>query len=143
MRTRTSLRLVIAAVALSVPMLGSATGLGFLNNTPLSFFTQQDFQLMRAAVKAVLEDPDPMTVREWLNPANQYSGKIEGLGAFKTSDGLPCRKLRVSTQARGIESAATYPVCRTAGDEWQLASGKELIRDAAAHHDDTDLRRRR
>lgn len=132
MRARKSFRLIIATAAIAaagVPLSSAATGLGFLNNTPLSFFTPQDFDLMRDAVKAVLEDPDPTTVREWLNPKNQYSGKIEGLGAFKSSDGLACRKLRVSTQARGIESAATYPVCRTASAEWQLASGKELVRE--------------
>ena len=129
MRTCKSLSLIIAIAAAGLPMLSAATGLGFLNNTPLSFFTQQDFDLMRDAVKTVLEDPNPTTVREWLNPKNQYSGKIEGLGAFQSSDGLPCRKLRVSTQARGIESAATYPVCRTASDEWQLASGKKLIKE--------------
>lgn len=122
-------RLVIAIIAASVPMLSSAAGLGFLNNTPLSYFTEQDFQLMRAAVQAVLEDPDPATVREWRNPQNQYSGKIEGLGAFKSANGLQCRKLRVSTQAKGVESAATYPVCRDASNEWHLASGKELTKE--------------
>jgi hypothetical protein len=116
-------------IAVAMPGFAIAAGLGFLNNTPLSYFTEQDLQLMRDAAASVLDDVNPQAVREWTNPANKYSGKIEGLGSFRSSDGFRCRKLRITTQAKGIESAATYPVCKTAKDEWQLASGKELVKD--------------
>ncbi|HEY4369645.1 MAG TPA: hypothetical protein VGN07_20595 [Steroidobacteraceae bacterium] len=115
-------------------MLSSAAGLGFLGNTPLSYFTAQDKQLISDTVNLVLADSNPATAREWLTSTDsysgkypgKYSGKVEGLGAFKSTDGLQCRKIRISTQAKGIESAAVHPACRTASDDWQLASGRTL-----------------
>ncbi|HEY4370073.1 MAG TPA: hypothetical protein VGN07_22775 [Steroidobacteraceae bacterium] len=116
-------------LALVLPLACGAAGLDFMKNTPLAYFTDADMQMLRDATKSVLDDPDPRAVREWVNPANKYSGKAEGLGAFKSSDGLRCRKVRISTQAKGIESMATYPMCKTIHDEWQLASGKQLEKE--------------
>lgn len=122
-------RTAIAAITVALPTFAGAAGLGFLKNTPLYYFTEQDLQLMSDAANVVLNDPDSTTVREWSNPKNKYSGKVEGLGSFKSTDGLQCRKLRIWTQARGVENIATYPVCKNVQGQWQLSSGRELVQD--------------
>lgn len=129
MATKLISSVAIAALAVASPTLVGAAGLGFLKDTPLYYFTEQDMQLMFDTANSVLNDPDPTALREWVNPKNKYSGKVESLGAFKSTDGLPCRKLRVWTQARGIENTAIYPVCKTSQGEWQLSSGRELVKE--------------
>jgi hypothetical protein len=57
-------RIVIAFIAAVLPALAGAAGLGFLKNTPLYYFTEQDLQLMFETANRVLNDPDPTTVRE-------------------------------------------------------------------------------
>jgi hypothetical protein len=51
------------------------------------------------------------------------------MGSFKSTDGLQCRKLRIWTRARGVENIATYPVCKTEQGDWQLSSGRELVKE--------------
>lgn len=123
---------LLSSVALAVPLLPAgavAAGLGFLKNTPLSYFTQADLKLMGDAALQVLNDADPQAAREWQNPRTGYSGKIQGTGKFMSTDGLDCRRLKIWNQAKGIESESVYPVCRDPKDgEWRLASGKELTR---------------
>lgn len=121
-------RVTIAVIAAVLPTLAGAANLSFLKNTPYYYFTEQDLQLMFDTANQVLNDPNPTVVREWSNPKNKYSGKVEGLGSVKSTDGLQCRKLRIWTQAKGLENLATYPVCKTAQGEWQLSSGRELVK---------------
>lgn len=113
--------------ALTLPLLANAAGLGFLKNSPISYFSDADLKMMNGAVLEVLNAADATTVREWANPRSGYSGKVQGMGKFRTADGLECRKLKVWNQAKGIESESVYPVCRAAGSDWRLASGKELL----------------
>lgn len=113
--------IVVVLLSALTSTLAAAAGLGFLQETPLAYFTDRDRELLREAATAVLKDPDAAAVREWMNPQNNYSGKIEGLGAYTASDGAPCRKLRISTQARGVQNVASYSVCRTADGDWKIA----------------------
>ncbi|HEY5806695.1 MAG TPA: RT0821/Lpp0805 family surface protein [Povalibacter sp.] len=118
---------LMSAALILLPSISHTAGLGFLNNAPISYFTDADLKLMHGAVLEVLNDADGTTVREWKNPSTGYSGKVQGMGKFRTADGLDCRKIKVWNQAKGIESESVYPVCRAAGADWRLASGKELL----------------
>lgn len=117
---------VIAMICLALPPVVSAAGLRFLKDSPLTYFTAEDRKMMQEAAYAVLDDPDAAAVREWKNPKNEYSGKVEGLGEFHSADGLRCRKIRILTRARGTENVTIYPVCKTEKGEWQISSGREL-----------------
>lgn len=128
MNTRTRILSALIVAAALLPLAASAAGLGFLRRTPLYYFTDSDLKLMSDTALEVLNDSDPTAQREWSNPRSGFSGKIQGLGRFKSSDGQDCRKLRIWNQARGIEGESTFPVCRRAGGDWQLASGKELVK---------------
>jgi hypothetical protein len=125
MTTHTRSGIAFLAIAASLPVLANAAGLGFLKNSPMYYFTDEDMKMLYDTAKTVLNDPDPTAARDWVNPKSKYSGKIESLGAFKSTTGLKCRKVRVSTQAKGIDNVAIYPVCQTADGQWKLASGLE------------------
>lgn len=121
----------VLAVGLGVfssPVLLRAFTLDFLEDSALSFLKQADRELQRAAALNVLESADPHSAQEWKNSASGYSGRVQGLGAFNSSDGLMCRKLRIRTRAEGVESEFVFPFCKDASGEWFIASGKSLSR---------------
>ncbi len=122
------LLLLALLMTVSMPLPTVAAGLGFLKNSPVYYFDDADRKLMNEAVVEVLNEASGESSREWKNPRTGSSGKVQGMGRFRSADGLDCRKLKLFNQARGIEGEATYPVCRADGGEWRLASGKELTK---------------
>lgn len=128
---KASAGLSVLAVSLGVmvlPTLAQAATLDFLENTALSFLKQADMELQRDAALRALENGDPRSTQEWKNAASGYSGRVQGLGAFNSDDGLACRKLKIWTQAEGVESEFVFPFCKDASGEWFIASGKRLSR---------------
>lgn len=125
-----SVRLFVLTVGLGVlgsPSIAKAFTLDFLEDTAISFLKQADMELQRDAALSVLESDDPHSAQEWKNSSSGYSGRVQGLGAFNSADGLKCRKLRIWTQAGGVESEFVFPFCKGASGEWFIASGKRLL----------------
>jgi hypothetical protein len=48
------------------------------------------------------------------------SGFAEVRSEFMAEDGAPCKRLRVANKAGGMESDATYAVCKYEGRGWLL-----------------------
>jgi hypothetical protein len=120
--------LVVGLGILGSPSISKALTLDFLDDTAISFLQQADIELQREAALTVLESGDPHSAQEWKNSSSGYSGRVQGLGAFSSADGLMCRKLRIWTQARGVESEFVFPFCKDASGEWFIASGKRLLK---------------
>jgi surface antigen len=118
----------LAAAALLCAHGTHANNLGFLKNTASALLTDEDRELQRAAIMAVLEDANAKSAKDWKNPQTGHSGSIQSLGNYRSDDGLPCRKLKISNHADGLQNEATYPVCKTAEGEWIAASGKKLAK---------------
>jgi hypothetical protein len=100
----------------------------FLSDTAIAALTEADRKLQLDAVLSVLESTDAKAAKEWQNPQTGSSGRSESVGNFKSDEGLHCRKLRLFTQSRGIDSQFAFPVCKNASGEWFIASGMRLTR---------------
>jgi hypothetical protein len=96
----------------------SAGNLSFLANSPVAYFNSDDMELMRQSATKVLEAPDPNSKQTWSNARTGASGMAQGRGQFTASNGTPCRRLRIVNKVRGLESDATYTVCRSAEQDW-------------------------
>jgi hypothetical protein len=103
-----------------------AANAGFLKDTALAYLTDEDRRMQTETALSVLDDANATSVKAWQNPKTGSSGRSESLGNFRSEDGLHCRKLRLSTTAKGIDSLFSFPVCRSAAGEWFIASGKRL-----------------
>ena len=110
----------VAVAGLVLVPAARASNLGFLKDSPVSYFDEEDMRLMREAALKVLEDKSSRAKQAWKNPATGHSGKVEGQGAFKAVDGLPCRRVRVLNRAQGLEGQATYTVCKYPEQGWML-----------------------
>lgn len=110
---------VALACLFSIPAT-QAANLGFLHDSPLSYFDDEDKRLLREAALKVLESKSSRTKESWTNPATGHSGRVEGRGAFTAQGGLACRRVRVSNRAQGMDGQATYTVCKDPEKGWML-----------------------
>ncbi|HEY2807461.1 MAG TPA: RT0821/Lpp0805 family surface protein [Steroidobacteraceae bacterium] len=120
-RTRRLATLLCAGpvLALAAATVSAQGNLGFLRNTPMSYFNAEDVRLMRAAAAEVLKSKQDGTRKEWQNPASGNGGAITLLRQFSAPDGRQCGQVRLESHARTMENAQTMSVCRTADGRWQ------------------------
>jgi hypothetical protein len=110
----------LLSLGLALPLAAWAqSGLGFMNDSPLSYFNSEDMKLMRANADAVLGSESASAKAEWSNPKTKHSGGAEVVESF-VADGMPCKRLRVTNAAKGVKSDAVYPLCKYPGKGWRV-----------------------
>ncbi len=96
-----------------------ASNLGFLNQAPVSHFNDEDMRLLKEAVSQAMQDENSRAKKTWANADTGNSGEIESWGAFKTAAGATCKRVRVTSHAKGgINGKGTYTVCQDAERGW-------------------------
>jgi hypothetical protein len=112
-------RLAAALIAGCTAVISASAGnLSFLASSPVAYFNQDDMALMRENANKVLDSPDANAQQSWSNPRTRASGMAQLRGQFTAANGTPCKRLRIVNRARGLESDATFTVCRTADNDW-------------------------
>jgi len=109
--------LILLACAV-VPLRATAVNLGFLGNSPVSFFQKADVDLMMKNAHEVLDSAGVNAKQAWSNPKTGASGFAQVTGQFTIADGTLCKRLRVFNKAGGVEGVATYTVCKYSGRGW-------------------------
>ncbi|KUY61354.1 hypothetical protein [Burkholderia sp. RF2-non_BP3] len=113
---------VLAGAACAAAMLPAhaQSNLGFLNDTPLAYFSKADrASLAKAVVQARDEGKDGETTT-W-----QSSGRGTQIDAKLTpstseNDGKTCREIATDISAKGQTMTLKPVYCRTAAGKWQL-----------------------
>lgn len=111
-------RVALTAALLLAAGGAAAANFGFLADTPVGRFNDDDLRLMNAAIERALAAGDPRAVERWSNDKTSSSGEVATLRAF-THDGQTCRDLRVINRHRRLENSGIYTMCR-AGGGWRL-----------------------
>ena len=98
----------------------AAAGLRFLRESPLSRFTEQDFDLLRSAAVVVLDSESGDASQEWANDASGNSGKITALNAFTATDDRPCKRLKLDARSVEFDGTWNVTVCRNTDGDWRI-----------------------
>jgi hypothetical protein len=109
----------LAAGCAAVGM-ASAGNLSFLDMSPISYFNADDMELMRQNALKVLDEPGGNAKQTWSNEKSGASGLAQVRGQFKATDGATCKRLRIKNQFKGLQSDATYTVCKYADRGWVM-----------------------
>jgi surface antigen len=112
-------RLLSAAALIAGTGRAFAAGLGFLAETPMSRFNEEDLKLMNGAVEQALASAELGAPVRWTNGRTSSSGEVTVLRAFERG-GRPCRDLRVVNRHRTLEASGIYVLCRD-GEGWKLS----------------------
>lgn len=104
----------IFAMLLAASSIATAAGLGFLAESPLARFNEDDLKLMNAAMEKALTATELGMRTSWVNDKTGSSGEVTPQRAFE-SRGRPCRELRVVNRHRALEASGVYTMCREDG----------------------------
>jgi hypothetical protein len=113
-------RSVLLACLLALSLTCAADNLRFLKSSPLAYFKGDDYKLMQKNATAALDSDEDHAKQEWNNPQTGSSGLAEVRSEFINTDGAPCKRLRIVNRAGGMESDATYSVCKYEGRGWLM-----------------------
>jgi len=117
-----SLRALLAALALTLVCVAPvrAANMWFMKDTPYGHFTKEDHKVFKAALRAALEEGTEGQARSWSNPKTEAGGEITPLKAFERAS-RKCRRVALSSKAKGRTAIGEYNFCRNADGKWGLA----------------------
>jgi surface antigen len=115
------MRLAFLVAALVATTSASAANLGYLNDSPIARFTDQDMQLFKLTVNAALDDGADGEVRSWSNPDTKAGGEIKAIKSFKRGE-VPCRRVEIKNVAKGRSASGQYNFCKQATGKWAPAT---------------------
>jgi hypothetical protein len=117
---KASRMLAMLVCGYAIAVAAQAANLNYLKNSPVAYFQQDDTDMMMKNANAVLDSSDANAKKEWSNPRTGASGWAQVVGQFATSDGTPCKRLRLGNKAAQVEGESTYTVCKYPGRGWIL-----------------------
>jgi surface antigen len=116
---RVALKRIVAATLLVGSGVAMAAGFGFLADSPMGKFNEDDLKLMNGSIDRALSAAEIGKPERWANEKTSSSGEVTAQRAFEHL-GRPCRDLKVVNRHRALEGTGVYTLCREDG-QWKLA----------------------
>ncbi len=115
---------ILASVALTTMLVStpalSAGQFGWLENSPVSHFTDDDWARLRETARNTLNNAEDGTKAEWSNPSTGAEGSVQVLNTYE-EDGRTCRRTKFYNSAGGLTGGGVYPLCQVEGGSWKIA----------------------
>ena len=93
---------------------------GWLRASPLSVFTEVDWEMLRKNARGALDGAADGTTASWENPDTGHSGSVTVLSSYE-EDGRRCRKAKFTNEARGMTGIQTHRLCKVDDGTWKIA----------------------
>ncbi len=100
-----------------------ALNLKWLEFSPVKYFTEEDWQLLRQAARTALEDKEDGESVKWRNEESGHYGSMTPISHLQV-DGRLCRDLVIRNFAGGVNGGGTYRICRMEDGDWKILGGK-------------------
>lgn len=111
--------LAIAIALLAGPGTGAAAGFGFLADSPVGKFNEDDLKLMNGAIDKALAASEVGARTRWVNEKTGSSGEVTPQRTFERN-GRACRDVKIVNRHKMLEASGVYTMCREDG-QWKLA----------------------
>jgi len=114
---------VAAIIAIFTLLSGTALAVNVFSvrDLPVQHMTDEDKDMLRAAVYGTLDrTPEGNTVR-WENPKTGAHGDLTPRASFDRG-GQSCRDLEVANSARGHDNRVVLTLCKQPDGEWKVES---------------------
>jgi hypothetical protein len=118
MHPRLSAWILVAAV-IALPWTAHAANMRFLEFSPSAFFTEKDWDLLKAAADDLLNDRKDGESITWKNEASGYNGKLTVLRTF-ADFGTTCRRMRVFSDAIQVSATRVVNMCKNKEGLWKI-----------------------
>lgn len=108
----------MVAIFLSVPV--QSQTYKWLDTSPIKFFTDQDWEIMRSTARQTLDGADDGTTATWSNPETEASGSITVINTYE-EEGRRCRRTKFFNSARGLTGSGIFRLCKIEDGSWKIA----------------------
>ena len=115
--TKFLLGAVVAVLLL--PGTAGAINLFSMQDLPVRHMTDEDREILKAAVVDALERTRDGESARWENPKTGAHGDLTPRVSYQ-SEGLACRDLEVANSARGRNNRLTVTLCKQSDGEWKI-----------------------
>ena len=119
-----SKRITTMAVAMAFSLVAvpafAAGQFSWLKNSPVSHFTDEDWDLLRSTARDLLDNGEDGDKAEWANSESGAEGSVEVLNSYE-EDGRTCRRAKFYNSARGLAGTGVYRLCRVEDGSWKIA----------------------
>ena len=95
-----------------------AVNMQYLRYSPVSEFTDADFEMLQTTGINALDNNDNGQASEWKNPETEHFGSITPHDST-TVDGMSCRKATIKNQTKTHSGQSTFTFCKVKG-KWKL-----------------------
>ncbi|AIO65366.1 RT0821/Lpp0805 family surface protein [Burkholderia oklahomensis] len=123
MRARVSIlsRVLAGAVCAAAAFAAHAqNNLGFLNDTPISYFSKADTASLAKAVQKVRDEGKDGETVDWLNEGRGTKLSAKLTPSTTEQEGRTCREIKTEIAAKGQSMTLRPLYCKTAAGKWQL-----------------------
>jgi hypothetical protein len=107
--------LIILIALLSSSFSAYSSNFSFFSNTPISYFTKEDWKLSKEAQNAALNQGIKVS---WNNPRTGNHG-VFSPSHMVSSNGADCRNLKIMNAANRMHEDAIYRFCKLE-NEWKI-----------------------
>jgi hypothetical protein len=108
-------KLMMMFVLLSSSFSAFSANISFFSNTPISYFTKEDWKLSREAQNTALNKGIKVS---WHNPRTGNHGVFLPSQVI-SKDGSNCRNLKIMNAANRMQEDAIYRFCKLE-NEWKI-----------------------
>ncbi len=98
-----------------------ATGVGWLGDAPIRYFSEEDTQLMKSMLQSALSDNADGIKSEWVNPETGHKGSITPVNSKKIQ-GRSCRDVEMFNSAGGRTADSKHTFCQNEDGDWKLVN---------------------
>jgi surface antigen len=103
-----------------LPASVDAQGYQWLDQSPISFFDDEDWELLRSTSREALEEGEVGETDGWHNEKTGASGTITVLETSE-HEGMQCRRAKFFNSAGGVTGTGVFRMCKTADGTWKIA----------------------
>ncbi|AOK04203.1 hypothetical protein KDW55_03155 [Burkholderia sp. AU19243] len=113
---------VLAGAACAVALLPvhAQSNLGFLNDTPLTYFSKADRASLTKAVAQARDEGKDGETTTWQSSRSGTQIDAKLTPSTTDSDGKTCREIATEIAAKGQTMTLKPVYCKTAAGKWQL-----------------------
>ncbi|MCX7893077.1 MAG: RT0821/Lpp0805 family surface protein [Burkholderiales bacterium] len=99
----------------------AAQNLGFMYDSPATYFNAEDRKLFEEAVRTLLDKGRSGEQKKWKNAASGNGGELTVTDSKRKLEGRACRHLKIANYAyNGLKNTSTLEVCRKPDGTWAI-----------------------
>ena len=111
--------LILITISAFLPGAAQAVNLFSARDLPVRYMTDEDKDMLRAAVLRTLDRAPDGSTERWENSKTGAHGDLTPRASFDRG-GHPCRDLEVANSARGHDNRVVLTLCKQPDGEWKV-----------------------